>query len=135
MRTGVPPRPSLRSHTASDPGQEILRVIVDQVLSHCGKAVDRPNQTRIIMLNLHIPRNGVFACYDRNSSTDTLLDCQVQAASHAFDGPALAQGREFPLRSFNVQLGSASAVKNLDLLVDWLFHGTESQQPIYDLPR
>lgn len=42
------------------------------------------------MFNLHIPRSGVFAGDNRNSSADTLLDCQVQATGNTFDGPALA---------------------------------------------
>lgn len=75
---------------ASDPGQEILRVDTVQRLNHEGEVVDQPNQTRVIVLSLHIPCNGVFACNNRNSSTDALLNCQVQAAGNVFDGPALA---------------------------------------------
>lgn len=50
------------------------------------------------MFNPHIPRSGVFAGNNRNPRANTLLKCQIQTAGNTFDGPALAQRREFPLQ-------------------------------------
>jgi len=70
---------------------------VSQVPDRFGPWPRNPDQARVIVFNLHIPRDGVFAGNNRNSSADTLLDCQIQAARNVFDGPALAQWRKFPL--------------------------------------